>query len=97
MVDRRSEAHIHYTMRVRITTSLHGSIDGIQLDRFVAGSVYDVSVSLACYLFATRAAEPVIDDSPPVVLPPTKQLFGSTLKGNLSKAADRSGGGNPDR
>jgi hypothetical protein len=63
-------------MRVRITHRLHGSIDGIRLDNFQAGSVYEVSVSLACYLLASDAAEPVLDNTPASVLPSEKQLFG---------------------
>jgi hypothetical protein len=63
-------------MRVRITQPLHGSIDGIQLERFVVGSVYDVGVSLGCYLMALQAVEPVADDSPALVLPLTKVKSG---------------------
>ena len=72
---------IHYMMRVRITASLHGSIDGIQLDRFVRGNVYDVGVPLACFLLATHAAVPVGEDVPATtVLPPSKRLFGPALR-----------------
>jgi hypothetical protein len=52
-------------MRVRITQAIQGSIDGIQLDHFKVGALYDVSVSLACYLLAIEAAEPVAEDCEP--------------------------------
>ena len=76
LYERAPEGVIHYTMRVRITKRLHGSIDGIQLERFRVGSAYEVGVSLACYLLAIRAAEPVPDNTPIYVLPPHRQLFG---------------------
>lgn len=63
-------------MRVRITEPLHGSIDGIRIDRFQVGAVYEVGVSLACYLMAMRAAEPVTDQIPALTLPAHRQLFG---------------------
>ena len=46
-------------MRVRITKTLTGSIDGIQLSRLSKGQVYDVYTSLACYLLSEKMAEPV--------------------------------------
>jgi hypothetical protein len=46
-------------VRVKITRELHGSIDGIQLKRFVPGEVYDVSPSFGSYLLTVRAAEAV--------------------------------------
>ena len=48
-------------MRVKITRELRGSIDGIQLTRFIAGEVYNVNASFASYLIAERAAEPAFD------------------------------------
>jgi len=44
-------------MRVRITKTLKGSIDGIQLSRLATGQVYDVNSSLACYLLSEKLAE----------------------------------------
>jgi hypothetical protein len=70
----RAAMAVHYTMRVRITRTLHGSIDGIQLDRFHLGRVYDLSVSLACYLMASDAAEPALDTEA-VSLPGSQRLF----------------------
>jgi hypothetical protein len=45
-------------MRVRITKPLAGTVDGIQLSRLLAGQVYDVNSSLACYLLSEGVAEP---------------------------------------
>src|SRR5258705_13975986 len=62
-------------VRLRITQTLDGSIDGIHLDRFRRGHVYEVRTLLACYLLAVGAAEPVSDDTPAEILPPEKQMF----------------------
>jgi hypothetical protein len=51
-------------MRIRITESLKGSIDGIQLDRFRVGETYDMGTTLASYLMAVGAAVPIMDESP---------------------------------
>ena len=56
-------------MQVRVTQKLTGDVDGIPLDRFVPGHVYDVGVSLGCYLLALGAVEPVSDDSPALTSP----------------------------
>jgi hypothetical protein len=56
-------------VRVRITQPLSGSIDGIQLSRFVTGRTYDVGTSLANYLLAQGFAVPVDEDAPALVLP----------------------------
>jgi hypothetical protein len=56
-------------MRVRITQRLSGSIDGIQLSRFVTGVTYDVGTTLANYLLAEGLAVPV-DESSPALVPP---------------------------
>ena len=56
-------------MRVRITKTLTGSIDGIQLSRLAKGQVYDVYTSLACYLLSEQMAEPAPQDGPGGALP----------------------------
>ena len=66
-------------LHLRITRTLDGSIDGIQLGRFRCGRVYEVRTLLACYLLAEGAAEPVSDDTPAEVLPPEKQMFAPSL------------------
>lgn len=62
-------------MRLRITRQLCESIDGIQLSAFRRGYVYDVGTMIGNYLLAVRAAEPVTDDHPYIVLPPEMHLF----------------------
>jgi len=49
-------------VRLKITRQITGSIDGIQLQRFTPGQIYDVSASFGSYLLAERAAELVPDD-----------------------------------
>ena len=49
-------------MRLKITRQLHGNIDGLRLGRFAVGEVYDVGTSLANYLLAIQAAEPVLEE-----------------------------------
>jgi hypothetical protein len=56
-------------MRVRITQALSGSIDGIQLSRFVTGLTYDVGTTLGNYLLAEGLAVPVDESTPALVLP----------------------------
>jgi len=56
-------------MRVRITQALSGSIDGIQLSRFVTGLTYDVGTTLGNYLLAEGLAVPVDESAPALVLP----------------------------
>ena len=62
-------------MRVRITQTLSGSIDGIQLSRFSLGHVYDVSTTLGSYLLAEGMAEPAPSDTPTAILPVEEQMF----------------------
>ena len=56
-------------MRVRITRRRSGEIDGIDLDAFVEGAIYDISSSLATYLIMTSSAEPVMDEQAAAPLP----------------------------
>jgi hypothetical protein len=60
-------------MRVRITKTLTGNIDGIQLSRLSKGQVYDVYTSLACYLLSEKMAEPVPVQEPSPALPVENQ------------------------
>lgn len=62
-------------MRLRITRQLYESIDGIQFSAFRSGYVYEVGSTIANYLLASGAAEPVADDHPYLILPPEKHLF----------------------
>ncbi len=56
-------------MRVRITQQLTGSVDGIDLTRFLEGLTYEVGTTLGNYLLAQRWAEPVAEEGPSAVLP----------------------------
>jgi hypothetical protein len=84
-------------LRLLVTQRLSGSIDGIRLDRFRPGSVYEVGSTVGAYLFALGAAEPVDDDTPAEAPSPERQLFGPVVGGHAytlphlvrEKAADR--------
>jgi hypothetical protein len=56
-------------VRIRITQPVSGSIDGIQLSRFVVGLTYEVGTTVASYLLAEGLAEPVDPSTPAIVLP----------------------------
>ena len=56
-------------MRLRITRGIAGSIDGIHLDHFLVGEIYDVGTSVGSYLLAIGAAEPVSEEGPTAVVP----------------------------
>jgi hypothetical protein len=76
-------------MRVRITQALSGSIDGIQLRRFVTGLTYDVGTTLANYLLAEGLAVPVDESTPALVLPIQDDTELETRKPLASVAQDR--------
>jgi hypothetical protein len=56
-------------VRLRITGPVSGSIDGIQLDHFEQGEIYDVGTNVGSYLLAIGAAEPVSDEGPAAIVP----------------------------
>lgn len=56
-------------MRVRITRTLKGEVDGIDLRKFLEGLTYDVGTTLGNYLLAQGWASPAGDDQPAAVLP----------------------------
>ena len=84
-------------LRLLVTQQLSGSIDGIRLDRFRPGTVYEVGSTVGAYLLAIGAAEPVDDATPAAVPSPEHQLFGPVVEGHAytlphllrDKAADR--------
>jgi hypothetical protein len=45
------------------------SIDGLRLDRFEPGRVYDVGTTLGILMLAERWAEPVLDETPALLVP----------------------------
>jgi hypothetical protein len=76
-------------MRVRITQALSGSIDGIQLRRFVTGLTYDVGTTLGNYLLAEGLAVPVDENIPALVLPIQDDSELESEKARPSEAQDR--------
>ena len=74
-------------MRLRIILPLDGCIDGIQLDVFEPGYVYEVGTLLGCYLLASHAAVPA--DGEPVRPPPKNLLFGSQVHGWTARPQSR--------
>ena len=78
-------------MRLRITRKLSGSIDGIQLSHFEPGTLYEVGTSLASYLLALGAAEPVNDEAPARILPISqgRRETSPTVDPSRAIAADR--------
>jgi len=78
-----------FKMRIRITQPLSGSIDGIQLSRFVTGVVYEVGTTLGSYLLSIGAAEPVDMDSPAIVVPIKDVVRILKHAKPVSEAADR--------
>jgi hypothetical protein len=76
-------------MRVRITKSLSGSIDGIQLGRFTTGLTYDVGTTLGNYLLAEGCAVPAESQTPALVVP-IHYLTDVVVPGHqIAEAADR--------
>lgn len=55
-------------MRIRITCSRHGVIDGVNLATFHEGRVYEVDPSVGSYLIVTAGAEPVEATVPALVV-----------------------------
>jgi CheY-like chemotaxis protein len=62
-------------VRVRITRQLTGSVDGIDLTRFLEGLTYDVGTTLANYLLAQQWAEPASLDDPAAILPFSRPIL----------------------
>jgi hypothetical protein len=56
-------------VRLRITRALTGSIDGIQLDHFIVGELYEIGTSVGSYLLAIGAAEPTSEEGPTLIVP----------------------------
>lgn len=77
-------------MRIRITRHLHGEIDGVPLDRFEPGEVYDVSVSIATYLMVCGCAQAIADSGPAKILPLDLTMeLRNRMKRASEKASDR--------
>jgi two-component system, chemotaxis family, chemotaxis protein CheY len=67
-------------MRVRITGRPHGVADGVSLDRFDTGLIYDVGTTIGNLLLAEKWAEPVEERFPALVVPlPDERLQPNVL------------------
>ena len=55
-------------MQIRIVRRPHGQVDGVDLNRFELGALYDLNVSIATYLMVGGYAEPA-DPTPARVVP----------------------------
>jgi hypothetical protein len=80
-------------MRLRITREMCGSIDGIRLDDFKVGEVWDVGISLGHYLMGSGFALPVADESPVRIVPVnqerTRHTAGPAPRSVASDRAER--------
>jgi hypothetical protein len=64
-------------MTLKVTTPMRGNVDGISLDQFEVGRVYEVCTELACYLLAMGSAVPADGEVPESArLPAEKRMFG---------------------
>jgi CheY-like chemotaxis protein len=57
-------------MRLRILAQPNGAIDGVALDQFRVGGIYELGTQVACVFLAERWAEVVGDDEPPAFIRP---------------------------
>jgi hypothetical protein len=48
---------------------MSGNLDGLRLDSFKIGEVYDIGTSLATYLMSCGFAIPVVDERPARIVP----------------------------
>ena len=56
-------------VRIRITRQPIGTVDGIELSKFLEGLSYDIGTTLANYLLAQRWAVPINDNEAVAILP----------------------------
>jgi len=66
-------------LRVRITRSLRGDVDGIDLSRFVEGLTYEVGTTVGNYLMAQGWATPVPDSETAAILPLNRTISPRTV------------------
>jgi CheY-like chemotaxis protein len=61
-------------LRVRILTFPTGTIDGVSLDHFTVGGVYELGTQIACVFLAEGWAELVSDESIELARPPPPEV-----------------------
>lgn len=61
-------------VRVRIIQSLSGSVDGIDLSKYLEGLTYDVGTTMGNFLLAQQWAVPVPDAASAAVIPLTRTI-----------------------
>jgi len=66
-------------VRVRITRQLTGSVDGIDLTRFLEGLTYEVGTTVGNYLLAQEWAEPASEGDGAAVLPLNRTILRSSI------------------
>jgi hypothetical protein len=74
---------------------MSGDLDGLRLDSFKKGEVYDIGTSLATYLMSCGFAIPVVDERPARIVPLDQGDVHDTVPSATGDArsvmADRSG------
>ena len=73
-------------MRVRITREMSAELDGLQLDSFKIGEMYDIGTSLATYLMSCGFAIPVVDERPARIVPMDQGDVHDTVRGATGDA-----------
>src|SRR5688572_21542635 len=66
-------------MRLRILTHPTGTIDGVSLDYFQVGGLYEIGSQLGCVFLAEGWAELVSDEAVELVRPPPRAVADGTL------------------
>jgi hypothetical protein len=72
---------------------MSGDLDGLRLDNFKIGEMYDIGTSLATYLMSCGFAIPVVDERPARIVPLDQGDVHHTVRnatGEASVMADRS-------
>jgi hypothetical protein len=66
-------------------------VDGLRIDWFEPGCLYDVGTALGCLFLAERWAEPVVNEEPALLTAPRKTLW-EVKKAEPPKPDSREGG-----
>src|SRR5262245_40426432 len=81
-------------MRVRITREMSGDLEGLRLDSFKTGEVYDIGTSLTTYLMSYGFTIPIVDERPARIVPLDQGDVHDTVRNAINDSrsvmADRS-------